>query len=201
MMKKVLVTMFAIFFLSLSFASASVYLRSVPARSNWVADGHTEYRMDVYFDSMDIPETNIAFVGWDIVIPSYLTVARTEIPPESDFFEGFDMWDSYNYVGLVKSNERESLRMVDIINHQGEGYGPSNRNAAVGSFWFTVSPSAPLGVQSFSTNGVFVADGYGNPLQPVLENQQYHIVAPEPAPEVGFISAGFRQIREAIRIP
>ncbi|MBU0466749.1 MAG: hypothetical protein KJ718_01110 [Nanoarchaeota archaeon] len=160
MQNKSLILMFGIIFLlvGVSNVSANIIIRTVPAQSVWIADGITEYRMDVYADSTQHPEpgNEIISAEWDVVVHSYLTVTRAEIPTdESDFFWGFEMMDGWNRVDSSVNGEEltDNVRATDVMNH-GFDYGPLGITGIIGSYWFTINTNAPIGQNYFDTNDV-----------------------------------------------
>jgi len=154
-------------------ADANVIIKSVPAETEWVADGETEYRLDVYGDTTapDVYDKQIESAGWDVKFPTglfdYLTITRAELPdpvnnpsenPE-DFFYGFYMFSTYNFVAS------HPLYPGEIFIHDGDELGnsrivaaregPTNvSNGLLGSYWFVVSQDAPLGEHNFTLNNV-----------------------------------------------
>jgi len=167
------------FVLILTFVSANVIIKSVPVQSRWVADGTTEYRMDVYLDTTSEPLEIITGAEWEIAVPSFLTVTRAELPAQNDFFEGFSMAPGWNRVDSTVSGGEltDNVRLVDLTIN-GFNYGPSNREGILGSYWFTVNTNAPLGVTNFGLNGLYVYDGNADPLATTIEDIPFNIISP-----------------------
>ena len=176
---------------------ANMIIESVPQSGNWIADGTTEYRMDVYADSTGIPTETIVSAEWDVVVPSYLTVTRAELPSTNnpstnvnDFFYNINMNSGFNRVdstvgsGELTDNVRISNNFVS---------GAVNKDGLLGSYWFTVNP-VYSGPSSFDLNSVYFFnpnfDEYSNDLENVdVVNGGFNVQA-VPEPSLGFIGLG-----------
>ena len=151
-------------------AQSDIVVRTCPPAQTWVADGHTEYRLDVIADSIQHPTYEIVSSEWDVVLPSpYFTCTRAEVPDNvnnpsqdpNDFFYSFMMQDppggffnqvspDFSHGGGESWNNR--------LTADGGATGPANRIGTLGHYWFTVSPDTPAGQYSFNLNGVTVVD-------------------------------------------
>jgi len=181
---------------------AVVKIKSVPAETEWVADGETEYRLDVYGDTTapDVCDKQINSAEWDVKFPTglfdYLTITRAELPDPvnnpsqnpRDFFYGFYMDPGWNFVAS------HPLYPGEIFIHHGDELGncrgvdaregPTNvSNGLLGSYWFVVSQDAPLGEHNFTLNNIRFndVDYVTYPRFPddiIMENIPFTIVAP-----------------------
>ena len=90
-------------------AFSNVIIRTVPEQTTAVADGVTEYRMDVVGDTTGELGREIRSASWQVYIPDQTTFTNAALPDgtnytpgpsqaESDFFYGWPMNPSYNYV-------------------------------------------------------------------------------------------------------
>lgn len=117
-----------------------------------VADGKTEYRMDVYADSTNVPDKTITGSQWHITVPSYLSITRASLPDSThDYFYNIIMDSGWNRVDSIVSNGElaDNVRLSnDVVS------GAENKVGLLGSYWFTVDSDAPLGDSNFSFNWV-----------------------------------------------
>ncbi len=155
-------------------AEADVYIRTIPNQSSLVADGATEYRMDVVVDTME--EANIQFVAaqWGVKIPAGLNWTRAQLPDETnnpstnqnDFFRNLLMASSphtqpFNWIhSSPVPNPYEDPAYPFFIDDNIRDVSnpavgnPNNVNKILGSYCFTVSPSSSPGTgYTFGTTG------------------------------------------------
>lgn len=140
------------FFGLIQVANTGPIYKSIPEKATVVADGVTEYRMDVIGNTEDIPDKQIRDVFWQVYIPDKVTFTRSQLPDptnnpsqvESDFFFNWAMDSLHNYIdstlepisytgynNALKQNERARAPPYDG--------GPSNVDDKVlGQYWFTV---------------------------------------------------------------
>jgi len=183
-------------------ASSDAIIRTVPEQDVMVADGVTEYRMDVVGNTTGEPTKEIRYAIWQVYIPDKVTFTRAELPdpvnnpsqnPE-DFFFNWLMDPPYNYVDntpepsgysgwskILKQNERARAPPYDG--------GPSNVDDKVlGKYWFTVNLGESgdanflIGAPKFTaTDGTQYTPSNG--LQ--VDNRTFNIVAPSWADRTG----------------
>lgn len=169
--------------------------------TNLVADGQTEYTLEVTADTMEHPGTMFNGVDWNVVIPTNVTVYDAELPDPTapvsgpstnpnDFFYpqgSFNglMQSSFNYVsggpypfsgGELTGNSRVTLSTST---------GPSNcEDLVLGVYRFVANPGF-IGTDNFDVNGVSITDtswneyntpDYGEGVR--VENQVYNGVSP-----------------------
>ena len=127
-------------------------VRTVPVNTAVVADGKTEYRVDVLIDTLShAPGIRFNSAEWKLVVPSYVTITRSEWSSQpsnpSDFFYGFGMRldGTCKGVGSVVVGGKIS-NCRDVIATD----GPSNKtNSILGIYYFTINPNATLGSDTF----------------------------------------------------
>lgn len=148
-------------------ARGQVVISTVPVEQVWVADGVTEYQMDVWLDSTPLPDEYIGGAQWSLFVPAWATFVRSDFPASQDFFEGYDMFPGFNRIDdTVQDGElKDNVRITDVMQH-GANYGPQDRIGKLGSYWFTVNPGATPGETAFDLNEFYtaVANGVGDPL-------------------------------------
>jgi len=144
----VLSLVFAISFIfAISTVSAGfVTITTIPEQTEWIADGVTEYRLDVYADNTALYPEETRRGEWQIWPEEGLTFVRSELPsPANDFFGGFNMDFLFNFVDNssdLSGRLTENARRTEPF---GNGPGPSNKTGILGSYYFTVNPNTPLG--------------------------------------------------------
>jgi len=143
-----------------SFADINIWT-SVPAEV--VADGQTEYRMDVYADTTepDIANTQIESAEWDVIVPEGIDITGAELPDTNnpsqnpnDFFYNFFMFAPYNAVDSTMDSKRKLRFNVRIVDKR---EGPTNRIGILGSYYFTVN-EGETGTKKFELNEVGFSD-------------------------------------------
>ena len=139
--------------------SGDIILKAVPEQTNWIADGTTEYRVDVYADNTGLNGLPTTGASWRIVPPlgleNTIIITNAQWPTQNDFFEGFSVF--FQIIGI---NWNLHGKVV-------WGNGPSNRTGYLASYWFKVNPGFN-GQTSFDFQDVEFNDPQAN-LQP------YHI--------------------------
>jgi len=143
-----------------SFADINIWT-SVPAEV--VADGQTEYRMDVYADTTepDIANTQIESAEWDVIVPEGIDITGAELPDTNnpsqnpnDFYYNFFMFAPYNAVDSTMDSKRKltfNVRMVD------KNEGPTSKTGILGSYYFTVN-EGETGTKNFELDRVCFGD-------------------------------------------
>ena len=175
--------------------SAGIIIKSVPEKTEWIADGVTEYRMDVIADTTGFDKL-INNVGWGVIVPAGLIVKRAELPSQTnpsdnpdDFFYNWLMFGAYNRVDstirLVNGRREleDNTRMVAAVF---DGVPP--RQGILGSYWFVV-PENVTGNLSFGLNNVaFASDdevSYNILNGVTIQNIPFVVKAPAPAKKPG----------------
>lgn len=190
------------------YASASIITSSVPETTNW--ERGQEYRVDVYGDSTQHPSSKIYRSEWQMNVPQGITPTRAEVPSSNnpqenpaDFFYGFKMIvngvdSSMDYL----RNLADNTRMINTGLHALDG--PSNRNALLGSYWFSVDADAPLGEAAFSfPSSVYYAwDGmFLSSTGTVVQNNEKFYIVPEASTVallgIGAIGCGVGAVRNS----
>ncbi len=190
-MKKLLFGLFLGIFV-FSFVSSALaqeaVIRTVPYNDcPWIADGVTQYRMDVFADNTGLNGDVTDAIQWRNKVPAgldgYIDVVRAEIPSienngREDFFAGSSM-----FFEIVRPDWSGQARVVDL------GQGKANRQGYVGSYWFIVRDIQRPVRTSFNLDATGFADPNGV-LQPYrIENVPF-VVLPNNFP---FMSAKCRR--------
>lgn len=166
-------------FASLSFASAGgpneAIIRTIPAQSVWVADGVTEYRMDVYADTTHLPTELTSGIQWRLVKPQGLQnniiITQAQFPVQLglvDFFAGYTPFGPQTVSSSWSTVQR---RTMNENVPAGQGY--------VASYWFKVMPGVGKTSTRFTLNSVIFSDStypIPNPLPYHVENVPFAVV-------------------------
>ena len=130
--------------------NSNVIIKTQPEQNTVVADGVTEYRLDVRGDTTQHPDKQIDYAKWSLYIPDQVSFTRAELPDPvnnpsqspDDFFFGWYMYPSLNYVDNTLGSSGptgwtkflgDNSRLVDT------NTGPSNvPDKALGYYWFKV---------------------------------------------------------------
>ncbi|MEK6644181.1 MAG: hypothetical protein AABZ08_09745 [Planctomycetota bacterium] len=138
---------------------ADVYIRTIPNQTHWVADGTTEYRIDVVGNTTQHPAEGFTLAQWALWIPVDLSFVRAELPDESnnpsqnvdDFFYSNLMTDNpgglFNWIYSIPSanaNPSWPSKITGNVRETADSMqGPSNLNDKIlGSFFFKANPNA-----------------------------------------------------------
>lgn len=165
-------------------------IKTQPEQYQWIADGLTEYRMDVRADSTDIPAKIIRSAEWDVVVPSYFIVTKASLPDVNnpsqninDFFYNVLMNSGFNRVDSTISGDE--LNDNARLRSSGGAVNKNYEQGLLGSYWFTVNTDAPLGQTSFGLNDVYFYDtdsekysSYNGKVQ--VSNEAFEIVSNVP---------------------
>ena len=172
------------------FADAAIMaIESQPVQSTWTADGSTQYKVDINVDSTGLDAgTRIRDGQFYFTVPAelqpYLNLVSASKPTSNDFFSGFTMTSSKNYVGqtLISGQEWDNNRRVSTST------GPLPSTGEFGEYIFTLAPGAPKGTYSFGMHSIYFDDTAGNPYGSAdglnsdsctINNQSFDVV-PEP---------------------
>lgn len=127
---------------------------SQPVQQTCVADGTTEYQMNVFADSTQA-DNKIRSAEWDVVVSPYFNITRAELPVvDEDFFKDFTMDPLYNRVDSSVSGGELTDNTRSVDNND----GPLKKIGKLGSYWFTIDENTPEGVYNFPMNGVYFDD-------------------------------------------
>lgn len=156
-------------------AQATVYLRTVPEKAVWIADGMTEYKLDVVGDTTE--EQGVQFIAaqWGLKIPAGLNWVRSELPDEinnpsqndADFFRYQIMANNphtapFNWIHstpIPNGSPPNSTWPLKINDNVRKTFSPfsgtsDNYNKILGSYYFTVNRDTIPGLNKrFATNG------------------------------------------------
>ncbi len=137
-----------------------------------IADGRTEYRLDVGLDNTGLSEATDG-ARWRVTTPEGLIFNVTRVQgteenrPERDFFIGRGMY--YEYV-MPRFNQLHA-RLVDL--GQGVYHGEGN----LVSYWFTIAPIQENYIAaSFNLTVVEIFSPGGSPQPYRIENQNFVVV-------------------------
>ncbi len=164
-----LILLVAIVSFSANASAAQIIVKTIPEKNVWVADGVTEYRMDVWADNTELNGEWTEGAQWRILKPvgleNYITITDAEIPTQSiDFFAGYNMF----YQSVTPS-----WSLQGRLTSSG---GPANRTGYLGSYWFTVSPGF-VGQTSFNLDNVGFLGPGGTSQQPyIIQNVPFTVV-------------------------
>lgn len=180
-------------------ADADVIIRTEWPETELVADGQTEYQLNVRASTTEIPGMGFSAAEWDVAdIPTYFTITGAVLPsPDNpstnpdDFFFDYYMDPAWNRVdGTVSGGELDdNVRLVNNVRE-----GPSDvDDKLLGIYTFTVNIDAPPGEGSFDLNDVAFMDTdlreYNTPdggSGVRVLNDTYNIVAPRNHPRYEF---------------
>ncbi len=167
---------------SLSFVSAGanpVAIRIVPAQTNWMANGVTQYRVDIYLDNTALASqqsNRTGAIDWQLVMPEGLNITSLHIVSASynvsqpqDFFNGYDYSPAFQIVTPSWSPQHRSVSPPN---------GPFNRVGTVASYWFTVSPGTPLGNYNLTLTETYVYDPFAIEQSFTVESVPFKVVKP-----------------------
>ncbi|MFH1138286.1 MAG: right-handed parallel beta-helix repeat-containing protein [Pseudomonadota bacterium] len=132
---------------------------TIPETPAWVADGVTEYRLDVFADTTHLPGQAFFLAEWDLVVPDVLTLTRALLPDPAeagwgDFFSSLEMDDQANRIDstIDQGESDDNVRLVrDVFS------GAANKVGLLGSYFFTVNVGAPPGPVGFGLNQVVLS--------------------------------------------
>lgn len=170
---------------------AVAYIRTIPQHTTWIADGITEYKVDVVGDTTHTQEEFTA-AQWGVMIPAPIRLedyVRAELPDEinnpsqnpDDFFynhlmNGNPGTQPYNWIHSLpvsSSSQTWPLKIEENVRITMSPFtGPAgNYNKIFGSYFFTVSPSANPGTYNFQISSA----SSGLPLKLLGVNQVYQV--------------------------
>ena len=185
----VVLGVFVLAFASSVLAQEAIIRTNVDSNCPLIADGTTEYQLNVYADNTGLNGWTTDAIQWRVLVPSglqsYINVTRVkgtqDNRPENDFFAGKSMfWER-----ITTRFEDGHGRLTDL------GQGVSNGQGNVVNYWFTISPNMPRVPVRTSFN--LDATGFADPngvLQPYrIENVPF-VVLPNNFP---FMSAKCRR--------
>lgn len=144
-------------------ADANMIIRTELPETQLIADGVTEYTMNVIADSREEVDKEIVSAEWEVVVPDYFIITNVTLPDGTnntsgpstnvnDFFYNVLMDSGYNRVdSSVSAGE-----LTDNIRQSGNGSdGTVNKEGLLGIYKFTVNSDAVHGtVGSFGLNDV-----------------------------------------------
>ena len=157
-------------FVSFASATQEAVIRTVPAQSIWIADGVTEYRMDVYVDTTQLPSELTSGVKWRILRPqglqSNIVMTGAQLASQNYFFEGYSSY-TVNTFGATWQNQQI-----------GSWGNVPPRQGYLGSYWFKVMPGTGKLSTSFNLNNIVFSNGDTpdpNPLPYHVENVPFSV--------------------------
>lgn len=175
-------------------ALGNVIVPTVPEQDVFVADGRTEYKIEVRADTTAFPDEKFRRATWAFYIPDGLEFTFGQIPDPinnpsrslDDFFFDFLMDDAYNYVDVTPSNGGV-VGWQKILGDNTRGTmsvsdGPANVNdKVVGEYMFKVSPIAVRRETNAMLSAVSITDTTGLQYKVsnhnlTIENQKFRIV-------------------------
>lgn len=163
---------------SISFASAAALIKTDLERNILIADGVTEYRLNIWADNTGLEGATTDGIQWSVYIPAelqpFMTVTRAEWPDSQDFFEGSTMfWQR------ISIDMQGQARLVDI------GQGKSNQQGYVATYYFTIAPGFE-GKTRFDMGGISFVDPDANEQEYTVENEEFTVV--KKFPRLGFLA-------------
>jgi len=183
-------------------SSADMIMKTVPEQDVVVADGETEYLINVVGDTTGEPTKEVRYSTWQVYFPAEVSfTGRAELPDtknnpseeEEDFFYDYLMNSDHNSVNNVAVSSGISAWPEVIKYNERLVYSPGGpfniEEKALGKYWFTVNEGASGEGFIFATGAskFTVVDGtqyvYGSGLQ--VENQPFTIVVPHSADFTG----------------
>ena len=128
----------------------------------WIADGSTEYTLDVILDTTGLSRDEFFLAEWDLKVPSGLTIVRAELPVEaSDYFAGHVMADNCDMVDAQVDADGCATENVRLVHDA--FLAPSGRRGLLGRYLLTVDPDCLPGTKvpellncATATNGIAV---------------------------------------------
>ena len=157
-------------------ANADLIVKTVPQAGTWVANGTTEYRMDVVVNSTEPDVYDKEFIdgSWRVYLPDQVDFVRSELPDNinnpsqnaSDFWYGFFMNPAYNRVDdgppIGGGPSGWVYHLDDNVRLVNNSSGPLNANdKVVGHYFVTVKPGTPNGNYGFGLSSVIFSDTLG----------------------------------------
>lgn len=144
-----------------------------------IADGTTEYEMNVYLDNTPLNGEPTQGMDWALSAPQGADMTITRVagnsgnPPVNDFFAGRNMF--FELVTRFFNNGQTRIATG--------GQGASNRQGNVATYWFTInSVQRPMGA-NFDLWGVAVYKDDGQAtLQNFVEDHQRFYILPNNFP-------------------
>ena len=114
-------------------------------QSYLIADGTTQYQMNVQVDLTPNPTLELSATNWKVFIPGYFTLNPpvAQLPAVNDIFEGYTMFD--NIIDDTPTSSSGGY-ILDFNGRSTWGaVGPSNRVGDLENIFFTVNTDAPIG--------------------------------------------------------
>ena len=124
-------------------------LRAVPAQTDWIANGATQYKITVEADSNPIGGQGTRGIEFGYYVPQVegytFNLVNVVMHPSDDFFAGYSTFDQNDGSGLIARTLSSS------------GSGPANRVGNVVEMLFTVSQDS-ASAANVQTNLEFDSD-------------------------------------------
>jgi hypothetical protein len=151
-------------------------IKTMPATTNWIADGVTEYKLYIYVDNTGLNDEPTDGVQWKLVDTQGMqyVAGSSGAPGIEDFFVGVPaMYEIFN------DPLETSGRMTDEI-----GAGPVDYQGYVGMYKFKVPTGTTPGTYQFELNPVHTTlwSPYGERQTASLESFSFQIVQPSSPP-------------------
>jgi hypothetical protein len=155
----------------------------------WVADGTTEYTVQVFVDNTGLGGQPTDAVQWRFLNAAGFNFTDATLPINGDFFAGIAMLDDWVLPPTQLSTRQVLERSTDPVDHQGN----------VGSYVFTVLPGMSPGQYTFDLTDTLLLDDsfpHGIPQPHTVSNDPVWVAPINPAdfqypPEIsrdGFIN-------------
>lgn len=176
MKKELIIPTFGIILLALALVNVSAALiKTTPEKSVWIADGTTEYKINVYLDNTGLNGTPTDGLDWKLYnTPSFNYVnGSASRPSTNDFFHELQMfWEIFGAPGQLSS------RIVTDY-----GAGPVNSNGFVAQYKFKVPEETAQGIYHFELDNYYTRlwNPEGNPQTPLtITYDTFQVVPPSP---------------------
>ncbi len=167
---------------SLSFVNAGVneaVIRIVPAQTNWIANGVTQYRVDIYADNTLLAESTQA-VQYRLQRPQGLGNNITIVGAQYNLSSTHDF-----FYGVAPAANQIAPNWGSPSQIRSASSGVSGRQGLLASYWFTLPVGTPFGSYNFTLTNVNVAHDEFTPQAFRVDSVPFTISKPKPTMATG----------------